>query len=351
MIHTEPSNTQAIADGPDTVVVSVVMPMRNEADFIGQSLGSLMEQTFPKDKYEILVMDGGSTDGSREILNDLQATEPALRVFDNECGTVPVAMNLGIRAARGTIIVRADAHTIYPPNYIENCISVLERTGADNVGGPVVTSPQGHSLTARIAAGLLSSRFGVGNSAFRTSMREGYVDTVPFGTFRKELFSRVGYFNELLVRNQDNDLNARIRKDGGRIYMSPELATQYIAPKSLRSLLRQTYRNSKWHVFTVRSNVSALSLRHFVPAAFVVSLCLLSVMSFKSHVAAALLLGVLAAYLLAACCFTATMTNFTSIERLRLPLAFLLFHISYGLGTLAGLRYSVVAPSDRPIRK
>jgi glycosyltransferase involved in cell wall biosynthesis len=326
------------------------MPMRNEEEYISESLGSLLQQTYPRDSYEILVVDGRSTDRSPEIVRQLQSSHPQIRLLDNAAAIVPTGMNLGIRQAKGEIIIRADAHTIYPPEYIQDSVTCLNKTGADNVGGPWITLPRSDEFGARVVAAILTNRFGVGNSSFRISSREGFVDTVPFGAFRKELFQRVGLFNEALVRNQDNDLNARIRNAGGKIYMARALATRYMPPRTLGALLGKTYRESKWHVFTIKENASAMGARHLVPAFFVLTLLTLAAFSVVNTYAAFALIAVLALYFLPAIYFSLTASGAPMRVRVALPIAFFLFHLWYGMGTLAGLRYAFVAPEKRPLR-
>src|SRR5438445_620191 len=200
--------------------VSFVMPVRNEEEHIRASLQSLVEQSYPTSECEIIVVDGRSSDRTREIIGEIREGNPQVRCLDNPAGIVPTAMNIGIRAARGEVIIRADGHNVYPRDYAANCVKCLLKTGADNVGGPWVTVAADESFSARLVASVLSSPFGVGNSKFRTSREEGFVDTVPFGAFRREIFDRVGMYNEKLVRNQDNERNARIRKEGGKNYMN-----------------------------------------------------------------------------------------------------------------------------------
>ena len=330
-------------------MVSIVIPMRNEEDHAEESIVSLLRQTYPAGCYELVVVDGNSTDNSRQIVERMQQSWPNLRLLDNPAGITPKSMNLGIRSAVGEIIVRADAHNVYPPDYVEGCVKVLEQTGADNVGGPWRTVPGGDTFGARVVATVLTSRFGVGNSHFRTSSLEGYVDTVPFGTFRRDLFDRVGFFNEYLVRNQDNELNARIRKAGGKIYLTPALTTNYYAPATFAKLLRQTYKNSKWHFFTLRQMHSSLGVRHLLPAGFVLGLLLLASLAFAYPPARLGLAAILLVYFFVASIFAAR-TDAPVAVKLALPFAFFAFHICYGVGTLAGLRFVVADPSAAPIR-
>jgi glycosyltransferase involved in cell wall biosynthesis len=222
------------------ISVSVIVPIRNEERYIEDCLQSLLRQTYPSASYEIIVLDGRSSDGSREIVDGLCRDLPRLYCIDNPAGTAPAAMNIGIRHAKGGVIIRADGHNFYPADYIENCVKCLEQTGADNVGGPWMTVPADNSLGARLVAAMLSNPFGVGDSRFRISSKEGFVETVPFGAFRREVFDRVGMYNEKLVRNQDNELNARIRRAGGTIYQTPTLQTTYHPVAGFLQLLTQT---------------------------------------------------------------------------------------------------------------
>jgi glycosyltransferase involved in cell wall biosynthesis len=331
--------------------VSFVMPVRNEEAYIHASLRSLVAQSYPAADYEIIVVDGRSSDRTCEIVEEIRANNPSVRLLDNPAGIVPTAMNIGIRAARGDVIIRADGHNIYPRDYAQNCVSCLEQTGADNVGGPWVTAAADDSLSARLVAAILSNPFGVGDSKFRTSNMEGFVDTVPFGAFRKEVFDKVGLYNEKLVRNQDNELNSRIREAGGRIYLSPSLTTRYHPVKAFAGLLRYAYRTCKWHIFTLRENKNSMGVRHLAPAAFLLTLLFLTSASLVSSTARAGLLLALGSYLLVGFYFSLKSIG-DGGWRLSLiqPFATLLFHCAYGAGTLFGLVYLFKEPSLRPIR-
>ncbi len=255
-----------------TLAASVIVPIRNEEKYIGACLKSLLQQSLPGDSYEIIVVDGRSSDRSKEIVEEIQRDFLNVRCLDNPAAIAPVAMNIGIRSASGRIIIRADGHNFYPATYIENCIKYLDQTGAENVGGPWLTVPADQTFGARLVAAILSNPFGVGGSRFRTSQADGFVETVPFGAFRRELFDRIGLYNEKLVRNQDNELNARIIAAGGKIYQTSALQTEYHPVASFSELLRQIFKTSQWHVFSIRENKRSMGFRHLAPAAFVLVL-------------------------------------------------------------------------------
>ncbi|MGH9866391.1 MAG: hypothetical protein ACRD4H_13350, partial [Candidatus Acidiferrales bacterium] len=222
---------------------------------------------------------------------------------------------------------------------IEDCVVWLEKTGADVVGGPVKTAASSNRFGAQLACAILSSPFGVGNSRFRTSVQEGYVDTVPFGAYRREVFERVGLFNERLIRNQDNDLSARVREAGGKIYMTPALTTVYVPINNYRDLLRQASQKSQWHAVTFKENRKALGFRHLFPAAFLGGIALLTFLSPWKSLARAILMALGAFYFLLGFWFSIRAEEKRSwAVKIAMPFACLPFHFAYGFGTLFGLR-------------
>src|SRR5687767_4417714 len=208
-------------ENPMSIVASVVIPMRNEEAHIGGCLRSLLANDFDPASYEIVVVDGESTDRSVEVVAAVAASSSVpIRLLSNPKRIAPTGMNIGIRDAYGRYIIRVDAHSEYPPQYIRVCIEELERTGAANVGGTFQTFPGADTVMAKGIALMTQHPVGVGNAGFRIGVKDSYVDTVPYGAYRRELFESVGMFREDLVRHQDYELNARIRKAGGRIFLS-----------------------------------------------------------------------------------------------------------------------------------
>lgn len=345
-------DSSAVRDRPSSAsqrrIVSIVIPMRNESKYIRSCLDSLVEQTFPQEKYEILVADGRSADNSRQLVSLYEGRNVSVRLLDNPSQTTPSGMNIGIRAASGHIIIIAGAHTIYPTDFVENCVLWLNKTGADVVGGPIKTAVESDHFGVRLASLILSSPFGVGDSLFRTSSKEGYVDTVPYGAYRRVVLDRVGLFNERLVRNQDNDLSARIRQAGGKIYLTPALTTTYVRVCSYADLLRQAFTKSQWHIFTLRENVHALGFRHLCPAVSVLSGAGLLLLSVRSPGARFFLSLLVLSYLLLGFWFAIRKESRDSpLLRAITPFACLLFHFVYGVGTLMGLRFLFTPASIR----
>lgn len=260
--------------------VSVIIPCRNEVKFIGRTLESLLKNDYPPDRHEIIIVDGISTDGTIEIIEEFVRKNPIiLKMLNNPKKISPVAMNMGIKEAKGEIIIRCDAHSEYHPSYIRKCVECLERSGADCVGGPFHTVAAAETLMAKVIAKVTSSPFGVGWSVFRTKKNSEYVDTVPFGCFRKNIFDLIGLYDESLIRNQDNELTSRILKNGGKIYMSSEIKLFYYNQATLSGLLKQAEFTGMWHAFTQRLHPYAFKWRHFLPMLFclatIISICLI----------------------------------------------------------------------------
>jgi len=322
---------------------SVVIPIRNEERYIKQCIESLIRQDYPADKMEIFFVDGRSTDKTRDIVMKYSSEHKHIHLLDNQYKTVPYAMNIGIRASSGRFIVRKDAHSIYAEDYISQCVSCLEKTGADNVGGVVQT--RGRGFWGNVIAMVLSSRFGVGNSSFRVGAKDGYVDTVPFGAFRREVFEKYGYYDVRLTRNQDNEMNYRIRKNGGKVYLSNDIKLTYFCRDSVGNLARMGFQNGKWNVITSFLCPGTMGVRHFIPMLFVLSLLTIGLFSmfFQHSLWPYLLLAEVMCYGLLDVCFSINLAMRSGFKYF-LPLIILypLFHICYGFGSLMGFVNSIV---------
>ncbi len=333
--------------------VSVVLPARNEERFIESCLRSLLCSDYPAERMEIIVANGASEDRTAEIVSRVATEDPRIRLMENPNRTVPYAMNLCIRAARGEIIVRVDAHAMYPSDYIARSVETLRRTGAWNVGGVWVTRPGGRGAWARAISLALTHGFGVGGSAYRTGAKSGWVDTVPFGAFRREAFEKAGLYRECLTRHQDYELNARIRSAGGRIYLDPEIRCEYFARPSLSALARQKYADGKWCVYSWLVCPEAYAFRHAVPGIMVAVASLLAAGSVLSPVPLGVLVVLAALYLLGGANAAVELLATSRLwEALLTPLVFPILHFSHGVGVIAGLltarRWSGAAVAARP---
>jgi succinoglycan biosynthesis protein ExoA len=318
------------------VRVSIVSACRNERREILAFLDSLLAQDMTGISWEALIADGMSDDGTRELLSAYAERDARLRVIDNPGRIVSTGLNAAIRAARGTIIIRMDAHTFYAPDYCRRCIQVLETTGAENVGGPARTKAEG--VMGRAIAAAYHSPFSTGGAVFHDENYEGYADTVPYGCWRRSTFDRIGYFDEVLVRNQDDELNLRILRSGGRIWQSSQIVSWYRPRSRLSGLFRQYFQYGFWKVAVIRKHRIPGSWRHLIPAAFVAGNALLLALMIVIPAAAAVWMGAAALYLILcmmAAILAARRHGWSVL--LALPLVFATYHVSYGLGFLAGV--------------
>lgn len=253
--------------------VSVIVPCRNEVRFIAGCLESIQRSNYPADRWEVIVADGLSDDGTREVVTRFCQKDTRLRMVDNPERITPVALNRAIEAARGDVIVRLDAHAEMASDYIAACVAALEATGAANAGGVRIELPQDPGLFAEAIVAALTSRFGVGNARYRLGASEpGWVDTVFGGCWRREVFERIGKFNPRLVRSQDIEFNQRVRRAGGGIWMTPDAVTYYYTRSRLGLFLRHNWINGIWSVLPFAySDVIPVRLRHLTPLALVLS--------------------------------------------------------------------------------
>lgn len=320
--------------------LSVICPIYNEEKYIVAFLDSVLQQDFSRDDMEVLLVDGMSRDKTRLIISQYIEKYPFLRLLDNPERTAPCAMNVGIQEANGDVIIRLDAHALYPSNYFSTLVFKLYELNADNIGCILNTDVLNKTPKTLAIREVLSNRFGVGNSSFRTGVTSACeVDTVPFGCWRREVFQKYGLYDKRLVRNQDIELNKRIKRGGGHIFIIPDISCTYLARETFKALAKNNYGNGKWNILTVyyTKYFSSLSVRHFIPLAFVLSLLLPIVLMLLNEWFGVLSLMALGAYLMTLSCVSFTIWKTKRLNVFYLLMSFLTLHLSYGWGSLIGI--------------
>jgi glycosyltransferase involved in cell wall biosynthesis len=322
---------------PEHPIVTVIVPCRNEVEHVVPFLQALLRQRVPARELEVVVADGQSDDGTRELLDRFQQHHASIHVVDNPRGIVSTGLNSAIRAARGEIIVRMDVHTAYADDYLAECVQALDTSGADSVGGPWVAAGSGYLSSAVAVA--FQSPFVSGGGRARRPNYQGPVDTVYLGCWRRQAFDRFGFFDEGLIRNQDDEFNLRIRRRGGKLWQTPRIRSWYRPRSSLRELFRQQAQYGYWKVRVIRKHQLPALLRHLVPGFFLLWLVTLGAVLPFSGIAAWAFLSTVGAYALASVIFTGAAC--WPVRRWRyapmLPVIFAIFHFGYGYGFLRGI--------------
>jgi len=306
-------------------MVSAVVPCRNEEKFILECLNSIILQDYPKEKLEVLVVDGMSKDKTREIIENLKTKSLKLKIklLDNPRIITPSAMNIGIKNSKGEIIIKMDAHSIYEKDYISKCVKHLKGSGADNVGGVLKAVFAKNTLVAKAIALSLSHFFGAGGSYFRTGTdRPMEVDTVAFGCYWKKAFDKIGLYDERMAQIEDLELNYRLRRSGGKIMLFPDIkAAYYPSSDNLSSFLKHNFTDGIWATYPLKYGFK-VSLRHLIPLIFVLTLPL----SIWPYILLSLFFSLQIAF---------REKDFGLF--FAMPLVFAIRHIGYGFGSLVGL--------------
>lgn len=328
-----------VAKTADLPFVSVIVPCRNEEGFIGPCLGSILRNDYPADRYEILVVDGMSTDATRSIVREF-ADSNKVTLLDNPRKITPTGLNIGLRAAKGEVICRVDAHARISGDYLRRCVEHLCAGTAENVGGSMRTIPSRHNLTARSIALCMSHKFGVGNSAFRTGLdRPALTDTVFGGCYKRQTIEHIGLYNENLPRTQDFELNQRLRKSGGRILLDPAIRCEYFASPNLSCFAKQNLRDGVWSILPfLYSRTMPVRVRHLIPLVFVSAVIALGLFGFWLRPLWLVLMIGLGCYMAANLMFSLQLgwREQDYCLLFTMPLIFLVRHLAYGFGSLAG---------------
>ena len=320
--------------------VSFIIVSRNEEKYISRCIDSILKQTYPKDLYELIIVDGESTDKTLSIINDIIEEEKKIspffkiRVLKNEKLILSSGWNIGIKASNGDYVVRVDAHSEVAKDFIEKSVETILRHDAICVGGKLVTKPLEGDDGA--VSKVLSSPFGVGNSSFRVSNKAGYSDTAVYGLYNKIVFEKVGYFDERFVRNQDMEFHSRVKRAGEKFYFNPEIVSVYYSRNTIKKMLKQGFQNGKWGMILLKHDMKGPSLRHLVPFLFVLYLFLSIGFGFLFHPIWYLCIGVVFLHLILGFVFSIKKTK-RFVEIVKMPIMFFLLHFMYGLGFIAGL--------------
>jgi glycosyltransferase involved in cell wall biosynthesis len=323
------------------VLVTIVIPCFQERDFIRSCLESVIAfELPPATTTEILVVDGMSSDGTREVIDEVAKNVPTVRRVDNIHRTQSAALNLGINLGRGEYLLRLDAHSVYPAEYLIRTLDTAHRTGAHNTGGVVMTLRRGPGFQAGLVQALVTHPFGVGNSGFRTGAKEGPADTVPYGCFRMALFDRVGFFDERLIRAQDYEMNRRIVAAGGKVWCNPEIVVHYYPQLDLPSFLKkQVVSEAPYNAYMWYLAPYSFAARHAITAVFAVGVIGGLLLSPFFTAVKWTFVAVMALYfLLAIISATQQAARYANaLYIVALPPAFFAYHFLHGIGILGGL--------------
>jgi glycosyltransferase involved in cell wall biosynthesis len=321
----------------DLPFVSIIMPVRNESRFIARAMEKALAQDYPRDRFEVIVADGCSTDATRAIIESFKARHANLKLITNRGKIAPTGLNAALAEARGEVIVRVDGHCEIASDYVRRCVEHLRRDGVDGVGGPLETI--GKTLTAKAIAAALSSPFGAGGAAFRTVKDKTMLtDTVAFPAYTRAIIESAGPFDEELVRNQDDEYNYRLRKLGAKILLAADVKARYYSRDALLKLIKQYFQYGYWKVRVLQKHPRQMSWRQFAPPVFVLSMIIAALLALFTSLGPLLLVLALCCYLAAnllASIHTANSCGWRYLPLL--PAVYGSLHLSYGLGFLVGL--------------
>jgi len=322
-------------------LISVIIPCRNEKQFIAECLDSVIQQDYPKQKMEIFVMDGMSEDNTRNIVREYSKKNSFIKLFKNHKRIKPIALNIAIKKANGRYVIIMDGHAKYRSDYISKCIETSIKYEADNVGGIWRIMPTKDTIINKSIIFASSSVFGAGNAYYRRgySKEVKEVDTVFGGCYKKDVFKKIGLFNERLVRSQDIEFNIRLKKAAGKILLNPEIVSYYYPKPTLKEFFKHNFADGVWAIYPLKFIKIPLKIRHYVPLLFVLSLLISGTFSVFFPLFFWLFLFIFGLYLIANLYFSAKITyNKKDLRYLFLmPITFACRHFGYGLGSVWGL--------------
>lgn len=317
-------------------LVSIVCAAYNEEKLIAKTLDSFISQQKSDFEIEILIVDGLSGDGTRNIVKAHCDIHSNIRLIDNPDRKNPFGRNIGIKNAKGKYVALLGAHTIYKDDYIKTCLEEMENKDADGVSGRVITSINENSSDGQLIELLLTSKFGVSGSSFRTT-KEGYTSMINFPVFKKDVFEKIGLYDTSLIRNQDNDFNNRAEKAGFKLYSTWKTECYYYPNDTIKGTLFYAYRNGFWNAKSLLKNSDSMEFYHYVPFIFVMTILILLIAGVFNFTFAKLFLALILFHLFVGFIFALQIKKYKTLKNiLSLPFLFLAFHFSYGWGTLKG---------------
>ena len=328
-------------------LVSIIIPCRNEEEFIRRCLDSIIAQDYPQEKLEVIVVDGMSDDGTRDILKNYIRKHKNIRVLDNPKKITPCALNIGIQNSQGDLIVWMSAHNEYEKEYVSKCVKYLVRFNADAVGGIIKASPRKASLVGKLICTAISHPFGVGKSIHKIgSKKPQWVDTAFGVCYKREIFKKVGIFNENLVRGQDMEFSLRLKKAGLKTLLSPDIVSYYYPRTEFKSFIKQNFTNGVWAILPFKySSIMPISWRHLVPVVFVSSIIISGALSIFFQTFFWLFLSIIGSYFLVNIYFSTKIfiKKRNLIYLFIMPIIFASLHMGYGLGSMWGVLKIIVS--------
>lgn len=317
-------------------VVSIVIPVYNEENYIAKCLDSIISQDYDKNLLEVLLVDGNSNDKTAHIIKDYTAKHNYIKLLKNEKRTIQHGSNIGIKNAKGEYIVRMDAHAEYANDYVSKSIEYIQKTGAMNVGGPTVV--RGKTPVQKVIASSYTSPFALGSNTYYKEDYEGYSNSVSWGTFKREDLLKIGLYDERLVKTDDDDLNFRINQSGGKVFITPQIKSVYYPRDTYLGLFKQYFSYGMWKVAVIKKHKKPSRIVHLIPMLFVLFLCLGLILSLIFKPLSVLYLAVILLYLVLNAYFSFTKKNLKGIlSKLRLFWVHIVLHVSYGLGFWVGI--------------
>ncbi|OFX21247.1 MAG: hypothetical protein A2033_11075 [Bacteroidetes bacterium GWA2_31_9] len=320
--------------------VSIIIPCRNEEKYISQCIDSIINNGYDLNLLNIIICDGLSDDSTIEIINKYVSKFDFIRLIKNHKQTTQYALNLGIEAINSDIKIILGAHAILYPDYISKCVEHINNNESLGCVGGIIENVIEDYKTGIISKSM-SSSFGVGNVHFRTAEKDGYVDTVAFGAYKNEVFEKIGLFDEELVRNQDDEFNFRLIKNGYKIYLDKTIKSKYFVRASFKKLFKQYYQYGYWKVFVNVKHKTITTIRQLIPLFFVLFLFTIPFSIFIHKYFSLFMISILSFYILISL-VTAFKLSKNISQTLLISYSFLILHLSYGFGYLEGIFHFIL---------